>query len=140
MTPEKVAALKARFEAAGQSHVFAFWEQLSEAEKTGLYSQLSSIDPKYCNDIFAKATGAGTDGDTALAPLPESVVASVVGAGDGEQAKSWHAQGMALIAKGQVGVILMAGGQGTRYASRFYIHQIIVNGTTRKYSEGLTSS
>lgn len=112
-TSEKVAALKDLFNKANQGHVFSFFDSLPEAEQESLYKDLVAIDPVYCNNIFKKATSGDPNADTSLSPLPEAAFDSTMDALPAK-IKAWYDAGMKLIAQGKVGVILMAGGQGTR--------------------------
>ncbi len=67
-----VDALRARYDAAGQGHLFTFWPQLSESDRTSLSAQLNVLDIERINRVYKR---------------------------------------------GEVGVLLMAGGQGTRLGS-----------------------
>ena len=50
-----VEELRAQYEAAGQSHVFSYWDKLSGGEKAHLERQLRGIDPAKLNDIVKNA-------------------------------------------------------------------------------------
>jgi len=111
--------LRERYEKAGQEQVFSFYDELNTAEKAGLYERLSSIDPKYINEITEKALHPQSSGkreETQLEPLPESATASILDS-KSQDLESWYQSGLDLVAKGQVAVVLMAGGQGTRLGS-----------------------
>lgn len=45
-SPEAVKELKQKFEEVEQGHVFAFYDDLTDAEKAGLFQQLSNMNPK----------------------------------------------------------------------------------------------
>lgn len=115
-----VEALHQRYEAAGQGHLFHFWPQLSEAERAELQSQLEALDIDRVNRIYKKAIGgeqeaAQHSSKDIIEPLPEDAADSVIGREEDE--RSWRRIGLKAIADGQVGVLLMAGGQGTRLGS-----------------------
>lgn len=112
----QVDQLKSKFQAAGQAHVFAFWDKLTEGEKTKLYKQLSELDVDRINRIFKKATTDVDSGSNDLEPLPASVFESLLST-PAEKIKEWEILGYKLIAENSVGVLLMAGGQGTRLGS-----------------------
>ncbi|KAI8812597.1 nucleotide-diphospho-sugar transferase [Cladochytrium replicatum] len=110
--------LKPRFESAGQGHVFAFWDTLSDAEKANLLADLNQIDPARVSKIFKTATNAPplTAENSKIEPLPESAVDSVLKSTP-EKVKAWRETGLRLISQGKVAVLLLAGGQGTRLGS-----------------------
>ncbi|KAL2271033.1 hypothetical protein VTJ83DRAFT_404 [Remersonia thermophila] len=118
-TPEQLAALKSKYEAAGQGQVFTFYDSLSSEEKTALYKQLAAFDPDYINAIAAKALAPPANDaakPSSLEPLPDSARASILDSSPDDIAR-WYGQGLDLIAANKVGVVLMAGGQGTRLGS-----------------------
>ncbi|EPQ60445.1 nucleotide-diphospho-sugar transferase [Gloeophyllum trabeum ATCC 11539] len=116
-----IDALRKRYEAAGQGHVFHFWPKLSETERAALVKQLESLDIERVNHIYQNAIRAEKEANDPNAkaepiePLPEEASDSVVGVPHKE--KEWRSIGLQAIARGEVGVLLMAGGQGTRLGS-----------------------
>lgn len=112
-------AQKARYEAAGQEHVFKFWDTLNEAERSALLDQVESLDIERVNAIYTKAIAADEEAKNAtnddLEPLPDDAFDSVVGAPEKES--DYRSVGLRAIAEGEVAVLLMAGGQGTRLGS-----------------------
>lgn len=110
--------LRDSYEKAGQEQVFTFYDELDTAEKAGLYERLSSIDPNHINEITQRALHPprAAKEDPNLAPLPEFATASILDSNP-EDIQAWYDSGLDLVAKGQVAVILMAGGQGTRLGS-----------------------
>lgn len=111
--------IRSKFEAAGQGHLFQFWPKLTPSEQDALIAQLKSIDVNRVNKIYAKAIqseqhpASGAQDD--IEPLPEDAFETVVEA-PGKEAE-WREVGIKAVAAGQVGVLLMAGGQGTRLGS-----------------------
>ena len=93
---------------------------MTTAEKASLYERLVSIDPDNINEITERALHPPkqSDGDeeAKLEPLPESTVASLLDSKT-DDIQSWYESGLDLVAEGQVAVVLMAGGQGTRLGS-----------------------
>ncbi|KAL8671493.1 MAG: hypothetical protein Q9168_004007 [Polycauliona sp. 1 TL-2023] len=119
-TDEELKSLKDNYAKAGQDHVFAFYDDLSTAEKAGLFERLKSFDPQYINEITQKAlhppqTSDGSQ-ETTLEPLPEAATASILDSEE-KDVQSWYTSGLEYVSKGQVAVVLMAGGQGTRLGS-----------------------
>ena len=117
---EELKGLQDQYTKAGQQHVFAFYDDLSVAEKAGLFERLNSFDPGYINEITEKALhpppNSSEDQQNALEPLPDTATASILDSKD-EDIQSWYTSGLELVSKGQVAVVLMAGGQGTRLGS-----------------------
>lgn len=114
-----VDALRARYDAAGQGHLFTFWPQLSESDRTTLAAQLEALDIERINRIYSKAVSAE---QSASAADTGSIEPPPPGASDkvtprSEKEAEWRATGLAAVARGEVGVLLMAGGQGTRLGS-----------------------
>ncbi|WVQ81305.1 hypothetical protein IAT38_003428 [Cryptococcus sp. DSM 104549] len=149
--PAQLSKLRALYDAAGQSHVFAFYDTLSPADRTALLAQLASIDVNRVNRIYTNAvaadpaitppaakdaseplleqpTGGNLVGSAAsrgasplpgageeALPLPQEACATL-GADAAEDA-AWRKGGLAAIARNEVAVLLLAGGQGTRLGS-----------------------
>ncbi|KAI5198790.1 nucleotide-diphospho-sugar transferase [Aureobasidium subglaciale] len=117
---EDYQKLLEKFTKAGQEQVFAFWDDLSSAEKGLLYQQLVDVDPEYVNDITKRALNPpkpeSEDAAPKLEQLPESATSSIYDSKP-EDLNRWYTQGLEFIAQNQVAVVLMAGGQGTRLGS-----------------------
>ena len=119
-TDQELKDLREKYRKADQEQVFAFYDGLSVAEKADLYQQLLSINPDYVNKITQKALHPAKKPDqeeeNKLEPLPESATASILDSNK-EDIESWYSSGLDLVVKGQVAIVLMAGGQGTRLGS-----------------------
>lgn len=111
--------LKSRYESAGQGHLLKFWSQLNEVERVTLSAQLEALDIERVNRIYKKAvSGEAEEANPSakaeiIEPLPSSASESVGSSKDAE----WYNIGLEAISRGEVGVLLMAGGQGTRLGS-----------------------
>jgi len=114
-----MADLRAKYDEAGQSHVFTYWDELSDSQKSDFERQLRAIDPVRLNATLKQALEADQAArearDVKIEPPPSSSLVSTVNK-EGE-AEKYRQMGLRAIAKGQVGVLLMAGGQGTRLGS-----------------------
>lgn len=119
-TDQELRSLQEKYRKANQEQVFAFFDELNTTEKISLYERLSVIDPEHINQITKQALNPTEDfekeGDGKLEPLPESATASILDS-KADDIRSWYFSGLDLVSKGQVAVILMAGGQGTRLGS-----------------------
>lgn len=107
--------LKEQYEAAGQGHVFQFFQELSSSEQEAFLQQLSKIQVAEVTAVGKKALSgeATTQAACQFEPLPQEVI----GDATSESREEWYKLGLDLISKNQVAVILMAGGQGTRLGS-----------------------
>lgn len=121
-------SLKTSYAAAGQGHVFAFWDTLDTAQKDSLIAQLAVFDPaeisviaKDAIESFEKLTApASSSADEAPAvvePLPAAATFSILDESQSEDKDALADRGIDLIAQHKVAVILLAGGQGTRLGS-----------------------
>lgn len=144
MTTTDIASLKATFEAAGQGHVFTFWNQLSPDEQSAFAAQLAEVDVNRVNRIYRNAVAAeepvtpeaevsevngglnvpnlvGQDKSRSPSPAPEEATplpeAAVANASNAADAARWRDIGLNAIADGTVAVLLLAGGQGSRLGS-----------------------
>lgn len=109
-------AIKAKFEAAGQGHVFTYYAELSPDQQQDLLSQLSKIDPVEVNGLYSTAiNAANSEVQGSIEPLPAQAFDSAIASP--EKIPEWEKVGMDLISKNKVAVLLLAGGQGTRLGS-----------------------
>ncbi|KAK6421557.1 UDP-N-acetylglucosamine pyrophosphorylase [Elasticomyces elasticus] len=112
--------LREKYEKAGQGHVFSYWDDLKPAEKGALFQQLQIFDPEHINTIADRAINPpkaeSEDQTPKLEQLPESATTSTIDSKQGDL-EEWHQEGLKLISENKVGVVLMAGGQGTRLGS-----------------------
>lgn len=122
MTSSDISQLRAKFEAAGQGHVFHFWDQLNETDRQMLLSQLQLIDIDHITAIVneqilvEKKQREPSPSEATIKGLPDKATQSVLDANE-EERKEWWNHGMEMIRNNKVGVVLLAGGQGTRLGS-----------------------
>ena len=94
--------------ARGQSHLLAFWDRLGDTSRASLLAQIEALDfdaVARMQELLRHPPQAAAAG--AMAPAP---VAELSGAARAEAS----AIGEAALRAGKVGVILVAGGQGSR--------------------------
>lgn len=110
-----IEQLRESYKAAGQEHVFRFWDRLNEAQRGKLVSQATSIDlgevQRLVDSLVLGAGEAGLDYGR-LQPAPY-VPLPTHGGNPGD----WHAAyetGETYLAEGKVAAFTVAGGQGTR--------------------------
>ena len=108
-------SLRAAFDAAGQSHVFKHWDKCSLDERASLLQQLSEIDLDFVTSVFTRSMRDHTNGVSSKGAI-EPVVPDA-DASDSDNAGKWHRAGLTAAKNGELAVVLLAGGQGTRLGS-----------------------
>jgi UDP-N-acetylglucosamine/UDP-N-acetylgalactosamine diphosphorylase len=106
-----VAAQRERYARAGQGQVFAFADALEPAARGRLARQAAEFDPEALGRAFAAARARALGRERLEPPdvlrLPEH-------GGDAGLRERARIRGETLLADGAVGVLVVAGGQGTR--------------------------
>ena len=147
-------ALVARLARHGQDHLLRWWPELDEASRAELVAELEALDLEQLDGLiarFVKEQNAaeeigGTVEPVEVVRLPKT---------DGERIARRHVAdvGAALLSAGEVGVVLVAGGSGTRLgfdapkgtfpigpvsgASLFQIHAEKIVAMGRRYGKPL---
>ncbi len=107
--------LAARLAPFGQQHLLRFWDELAEAGRRNLSSQIAAIDLDQIQKLYRQ--GAGTQDWSALARRAEPPPAlRRADRRRNERSSSSDARkcGIEALSAGKVGVLLVAGGQGSR--------------------------
>jgi UDP-N-acetylglucosamine/UDP-N-acetylgalactosamine diphosphorylase len=108
--------LTRRLTKVGQSHLLRFWDELDAAARDRLASQIASVDFEQIAKLCQQ--GAGTCDWAALArgASPPPAMRLADRAGDGGRYSAADARKCAIEAlrAGKIGVLLVAGGQGSR--------------------------
>ena len=92
----------------GQEHVLAHWKKLSAASRKALLAQIATVDfksVKRCREVLASGDAAAKKGKPVAPKVAELKGASL---------KKAIVAGEKELAAGHVGVLLVAGGQGSR--------------------------
>lgn len=100
----------------GQSHLFQFWNQLTTEQQSTLLQQVSSIDFEQLGRLFhGHETSIDWSELAKKAVPPDAIRLEVQGThGQVPNPRDAIACGEQAIRQGKVGMILVAGGQGTR--------------------------
>ena len=108
-----------RYEAASQGHVFQYYDKLNEVEKASLVASAAAINVDRATRVFKRSTTnePSREHDDPIRPLPEESFESTIGDEHAQRVQEWRKVGIEAIAQNKVGVLLMAGGQGTRLGS-----------------------
>ncbi len=99
--------MRAAFEHAGQPHVLAFWDRLTEPQRSSLLDDLACVNIDQLPHLREIVTGGAPQ---AAAPA-DIEPAEVLSRGDAEQAEPI---GRKALSDGRVAAFTVAGGQGTR--------------------------
>lgn len=101
----------------GQEHLLQFWEELNDVERKQLISDIQEFNLDEVQSFFERAKSSLAESsaklDNRLKPVPDSSLLSISRTSK-EQLKVFNDEGLDQIAHSRVGVLLMAGGQGTR--------------------------
>jgi UDP-N-acetylglucosamine/UDP-N-acetylgalactosamine diphosphorylase len=148
MSPE--AGLVERLEQHGQGHLLRWWGELDSSRRARLASEVASIDFEQLDRLIAELVH-GEGAEAPPAEKVEPIEAFRLPQTDGERIATRRAAGVGsdALATGEVGVILVAGGSGTRLgfegpkgtfpigpvssASLFQIHAEKVLALSRRY-------
>lgn len=108
----RIDALRARFAAHGQDHVFRFWSTLGAAARERLAAQADSIDLGLLERVHESTRKLAAPGARRLEPAP---IERLPGhGGDARRFAEARERGEGLLAAGRVALLVVAGGQGTR--------------------------
>lgn len=123
-----IEQIRERLAKYGQEHLVRHWDELSEEHRRHLADDIEQLNLAELADFFARATSSleaeanGSGGDAAddavkldarLRPIPDAQLLHAARTTAAER-RAYEERGLREIAAGRVGVVLMAGGQGTR--------------------------
>uniref|UniRef100_A0A3B4Z707 UDP-N-acetylglucosamine pyrophosphorylase 1 like 1 n=1 Tax=Stegastes partitus TaxID=144197 RepID=A0A3B4Z707_9TELE len=113
---------KQALESAGQPHVLQFWPELSEDQRDAFLQELAQLDLQglkaHCEAAAAAVSAPPACLDQDMEPLHPDTVGSVRKS-DTKSLSEWEEQGLLQISENRVGVLLLAGGQGTRLGVQY---------------------
>lgn len=123
MSTTQHAELGARLAEYGQEHLLHHWHAISDEQRVQLAADIADLDLAELREFFGRATSSLADTDAAAAaaqriddllqPIPDAQLLNAADCSAAERQR-YEATGLRQIAAGRVGVVLMAGGQGTR--------------------------
>lgn len=112
---ENADSLRTAFAQAGQAHVFAWWDELSPAQRENLCAQAAEIDLAEIDRLVEELVRQEPEplfDLTGLEPAP--YIPHPASGGEEEPWQSAIAAGEEALRAGKVAVFVVAGGQGTR--------------------------
>src|SRR3990172_5272865 len=102
--------LAARLERFGQGHVLRYWDELDAAGRARLAAQIEAVDLAEIAELYR-----GTRQEPDWAALARRAKPpQAIRLGDRKSSESARQRGREALALGEVGVLLVAGGQGGR--------------------------
>jgi len=109
--------MRSRLNVAGQEHLMSDWEKKTPQQQRELYHTIKNLDLEEVCGYFKRAMSGQSEEqgklDDRLQPIPADAFGSVARSTT-EQLRRYRDIGLEAVAKGQIGVLLLAGGQGTR--------------------------
>ena len=112
-----VEDLKSKLSSYDQEQLLDFWDKLSDDEKLNFKKEVQKIDIAYVKTIFESAVQQLKQDqekkDELMEALPDDVFARLSDTSERE-IESWYNEGLKQVSEGNVAVLLLAGGQGTR--------------------------
>ncbi len=112
------ADLRQQLEDASQGHLLKFWDSISDAERQSLVSQISSTPLTMLRTVWQASTSDNSPQDAAnrieSARKPEKVIHQPLTAADFDDWQQATLAGERELQNGNVAVITVAGGQGSR--------------------------
>lgn len=109
----ELAALQALLEPLGQAHLLRFWDELPEASRRKLAEQIQSLDWETFSHLAA-AESVSQNWEQLASQISPPQAMTLLEQADPQRRKAAEALGHAALAAGQVGFVLVAGGQGSR--------------------------
>jgi UDP-N-acetylglucosamine/UDP-N-acetylgalactosamine diphosphorylase len=106
--------LAGRLEAFGQEHLLAFWHELDESGRAQLARQIAAIDLELMAELFGTTAVAEDWAALARRAGPPPAIRLADRASGRFTSQEARDRGARALAAGEIGVLLTAGGQGSR--------------------------
>ena len=110
-SPPDRAGLAAQLERHGQAHLLRFWDEMDAAGRARLARQIAAIDLPQIAELFRRANESHDWAARARRAAPPPAVRMTDRAATKAAARE---RGRAALAAGEIGVLVTAGGQGSR--------------------------
>ena len=104
----------------GQEHLLQFWDELNDEEKKILLKDINDADLERTVQYFQRVVNDGDNDEkkcTNMEPVSSDCSASLNKCRETSEVDNFEEIGLKSISDGHVGVLLLAGGQGTRLGS-----------------------
>lgn len=112
-----IETLRKHLEKYGQDHLIKFWDEIDDEQKQQLKQEIDELKFNELLSFYERVTKSETENaeklDDKLQPIEESQFLSIRNTPTASL-KKYECEGLEQIAESRVGVLLMAGGQGTR--------------------------
>lgn len=109
--------LRKHLEKYGQEHLIKFWDEIDDQQRQQLKAEIEELDFNELQSFYERVIKDSEESteklDDKLRPIEESQFLSIRRTAP-ELIKQYEIEGLKQISEGNVGVLLMAGGQGTR--------------------------
>lgn len=102
--------LRDRLRPFGQEHLLRFWGSLGSESQAKLSQQIEDLDLDLCQRLFDSTKSTAQAEEITLSPLPSRRYESQ----SESEKEQWRKLGTQSIQKGELAVLLVAGGQGSR--------------------------
>ena len=107
---DKLKIVKEILSKYGQEHLIQFYAELTENQKSDLLNQILKINFEEILDLYEKSKLEVLNSTENIEPLSYSIKEDL----SASQKKQFNSLGIKAIKSGKVGVITLAGGQGSR--------------------------
>jgi len=105
--------LLARLKRAGQEHLLTFWTELDEQTRHSFRNEIRQVDFDLIDRLTASGHKSQNWGDLARRAAPPEAI-RLADRADQARAAAARRLGLQALADGHVGLVIVAGGQGTR--------------------------
>jgi UDP-N-acetylglucosamine/UDP-N-acetylgalactosamine diphosphorylase len=112
--PPSHSELAARLKSFGQHHLLGFWHELDEASQVRLARQIAALDLELMAELFGQTAAAQDWAALARRAEPPPAIRLADRQRGRFTAQEARDRGARALAAGEIGVLLTAGGQGSR--------------------------